>query len=492
MSRFFGVPCNLLTLGVLVFPSLVLIYVDCKSASSSRSKSGYNEVCNKTLKCKSQAWLGCDTTTGRCGCVKPDEMIYDTKREKCVALIGERCKFGFDGDAERNLWYEKADCVEGGQCGPSGTCSCPSGTYEDLDQTACHLVKEHGENCTRKVECNQDKLLSCVEGVCSCDPDTAIYTPTSYSYYDYDYNYKYGNPISIPSGICVRRVGSTCSHALKKYCIPNAVCNLSTNVCECSGSYIPTSDLLCGVGYDEQCVCNNSSTSLSESSGSVCSDLLVCSCDLASKNSRNAVVSNRCRCPNPEFQVYDATDKSCKGRVGSPCNPGQSKTCPPKASCVESYGVFQCECDEGYVVTKSWSCEKAYGQPCSYSSDGSSLELAEMCDEVPSLKCISGRCACPNAIDVYEEERRHCSTPVGFSCNVTSNCVGSAVCKAHPAGNFLPGRCICEDGLTLLPNGTCGVEQMERDEVERETSMTVSPSIESSSNPTYHLNSISN
>jgi len=86
------------------------------------------------------------------------------------------------------------------------------------------------------------------------------------------------------------------------------------------------------------------------------------------------------------------------------------------------------------------------------------MVLAETCDEAPFLRCISGNCSCTNAIDVYEEERRQCSTPGGYACKETSECVTNAICKGHPAGKDFLGRCICREAFTLQQNGTCGVK----------------------------------
>lgn len=70
--------------------------------SRSRVRVGFGESCNKTIRCKSGAWLSCDQDEGRCQCVKPDEMIYDLRRQKCVGLIGERCKFGIAGAVDES------------------------------------------------------------------------------------------------------------------------------------------------------------------------------------------------------------------------------------------------------------------------------------------------------------------------------------------------------------------------------------------------------
>ncbi len=88
-----------------------------------RLRAGYGEQCSGSVRCKSESWLSCDIlgeNPNRCQCTKPDGMIYDEERQKCVAIVGERwCKFGLlsgagDTNAEeqedteipgRNKWF---------------------------------------------------------------------------------------------------------------------------------------------------------------------------------------------------------------------------------------------------------------------------------------------------------------------------------------------------------------------------------------------------
>jgi len=141
-----------------IFTIIGLIWIAPDPTYSQKLRSNYDEPCNKTVRCKSQAWLACDPETDRCHCAKSDEMIYDPMRAKCVSLIGERCKFGFDEDEGPEAWFQRADCVPGAVCGPSGICSCPEGFYEDLINNQCAKVKENGVTCESKNECNQNKL----------------------------------------------------------------------------------------------------------------------------------------------------------------------------------------------------------------------------------------------------------------------------------------------------------------------------------------------
>jgi hypothetical protein len=81
----------------------------------SRLRAGYGEQCSGSVRCKSESWLSCDIlgkNPNRCQCSKPDGMIYDEERQKCVAIVGERCKFGLlsgAGDTNAEAQEEEAE-----------------------------------------------------------------------------------------------------------------------------------------------------------------------------------------------------------------------------------------------------------------------------------------------------------------------------------------------------------------------------------------------
>lgn len=106
-------------------------------------------------------------------------MIYDVAREKCVGIIGERCKYGFAfGDDGVGSFYEKLDCVDGAKCESSdGICTCPIGTYEVVEENKCLPVKPLGAVCQSTVEC--DDTLICLNGTCDCATETMVFESTS-------------------------------------------------------------------------------------------------------------------------------------------------------------------------------------------------------------------------------------------------------------------------------------------------------------------------
>jgi hypothetical protein len=486
----------------------------------SVSRKEYGESCSKTEKCKSQSWLTCDSSTETCLCAKPEEMVYSLKEVKCLAMIGERCKFGFDEDDHeaQRLWYEKVDCVPNAECGSSGLCHCLPGFYEDANATSCYPVKFRGMPCVNDFECNQDHLLTCINNSCQCDPKKSIYiadTPkplpsgelgrclgkvgstctsnvddhcipnakcrssgvcqclpsfyedaNSTSCYpvkfrgmpcvnDFEchqdhllacvnstcqcdpkksiFSLAATNPFSGLHGWCQGKVGSTCTSS--DYCIPDAECKYDRtrgNICKCKYPLEPISNGQCGVPYGQSCL-----NHLNQRKN--CIDSLVC----LSFAQSGGYARSSCSCPDESYQRFDSTTHTCRSIVGSPCNPKLETSCTPMAKCIENQnsGIFLCECDDGHVETSRGTCQKAYGQTCSY-GQGNQIPNHERCDEKAGLVCFEGSCSCKDTSNVYENGRRQCSRPVGVTCTEASQCVANAFCDKLQ-GEGLSGRCEC-------------------------------------------------
>lgn len=173
--------------------------------TTPKYRGGFGESCNKTIKCKSESWLICNPETSLCGCAKPDEMAYDSERQKCVAIIGERCKYGFAFDDESlGSFYEKVDCVDGAKCeSKDGICVCPNGTYEVVEENKCLPVKPLGAVCQLSVECND--TLVCLNGKCECASEDQVF--------------------ELSSGTCRIMAG--------KFCLPSNERNINDNFTDC-------------------------------------------------------------------------------------------------------------------------------------------------------------------------------------------------------------------------------------------------------------------
>jgi hypothetical protein len=118
--------------------------------------------------------------------------------------------------------------------------------------------------------------------------------------------------------------------------------------------------------------------------------------------------------------------------------------------------MFTCECDIGFVITVNQTCQIEYGKECNYKSSG--MGMHEMCDERPGLECKDGKCQCPNQVEMYEAERRLCSSPVGLTCFESKQCLKNSFCKESDFGEEFAGRCECKEGFVRKRNHTCGVE----------------------------------
>jgi len=106
-------------------------------------------------------------------------MIYDRSLNKCVVLIGERCSFHLKDDIT-STWYKvDAPCAGTAKRGRMfGNCFCPDGSYRDLNLTLCHSCKELNGICSREVECNEQKMLHCINGTCVCNPIISNINPS--------------------------------------------------------------------------------------------------------------------------------------------------------------------------------------------------------------------------------------------------------------------------------------------------------------------------
>jgi len=195
-------------------------------------------------------------------------------------------------------------------------------------------------------------------------------------------------------------------------------------------------------------------------------------------------LDGKCRCKNPDYQIYDNDRRICVSKVGGPCTLSSSSTssvetfrngsyanskfsqfpitqCISYAECVpllspnpknrKLSGI--CECGESFIENKKGLCTLPFGADCDTSTKD---KTKDQCAE--PLKCVSNRCGCQNDIDVYEEKEseggsRRCAKPVRALCWKDASCVKNAVCE-QPNKKF-PGRCGCVAKFKATPYGTC-------------------------------------
>lgn len=141
--------------------------------TATGQRSTYGEVCNKTKRCDKTAWLAC--ISGRCDCVKPDEMIFNPETVKCAARTGERCKYVLDSDGEKR--YEEISCVDNAECSSNGLCACAEDFYENLNGT-CISKGVNLQACDDTVKCSSKKGFFCKNGVCQCEQSKSVFSST--------------------------------------------------------------------------------------------------------------------------------------------------------------------------------------------------------------------------------------------------------------------------------------------------------------------------
>jgi hypothetical protein len=398
------------------------------------SRKDYGESCSKTEKCKSQSWLTCDSSTETCLCAKPEEMVYSSYQQKCLAMIGERCKFGFDEDDSepQGHWYEKMDCIPNAECGSSGVCQCLPEFYEEPNGTSCHPVKIRGMSCVNDFECNQDHLLACINSSCQCDPNKSIYSSVTY------------NPFSGGRGWCQSKVGSACISSMDDYCIPDAECG-SSGVCQCLPEF-----------YEDT---NGTSCHPVKFRGMSCVNDFECDQDHVL-----VCINSSCQC-DPTKSIYSADTPNpfsggfgrCVGKVGSTCTSRRDDYCSPDTHC-EYDGTtdyMTCKCRYPLEPTSNGQCGVSYGVSCSN----------ERQNCIDSLVCLSfsqngsysrSSCSCPDAsYQKFDSSTHTCRSIVGSPCNPKQNspCTPMAKCiENQNSGMFL---CECDDGHVETSRGTC-------------------------------------
>ncbi|OXA44596.1 uncharacterized protein LOC110857836 [Folsomia candida] len=414
-------------------------------------------------------------------------MVYLPDKRKCVAFIGERCKFGMadeddnDNGHARLKWYELAECVEGAVCNTDGICQCPDTFYEDFDANKCTLRKDFGEACGSSLECNLQKMLICGGNrTCECfNPDEMTYIR-----------------IDNESSSCKVKVGRNCIGVFDTFrqAIRNQIiASNGTNPEEQD----PSLELIYSILNQFGPVCAN---------GSYCYNA-TCSCPqdyyvdyeaaecipvkriddrCTSDNQCNATmklicIEGTCQC-DPDKYVRNKQDFSVKGwqwysyivpkdiclaKVGSDCffhqgpysntySLAENAFCFQQAECDRS--LLKCKCPSGFSPTRDNLCGKAYDMECSIDQPCSDEFV---CSPDPSniMKCL-----CPNeGLQKYEgysgdDNVVSCRGQVGTPCEAEdmNSCVKNAACVRNEVDTtqFI---CKCKTGFVPSFDRQCHI-----------------------------------
>lgn len=222
--------------------------------------------------CNAKESLTCQN--GTCLCSDMTQMTYDPTLGLCVGLAGHECVH-HPSEAHLPL-FRKTHCVAYASC-ENRTCACWSAFYRD-ETSHCSRRRGYLQQCRMDYQCDGRKGLVCKDNLCQCDPKGAAYNPELER--------------------CVGLPGEACSNQYRE-CVENYKCKVG--VCVCKYKEIG--------GKDGQMKCDPVAHKYSKNCGKSRGD---CGSELA-------CINGKCRCPNPDYQVYDYEQRMCVSLVGGPC-----------------------------------------------------------------------------------------------------------------------------------------------------------------------------
>lgn len=260
-----------------LFPILLLVVwtviSPCQSASlqfGDKCVSGENSTSD--LMCNVKESLTCQN--GTCLCSDMTRMTYDPSLGLCVGLAGHEC---VHHPTEAHLPnFRKTHCVSYASC-ENRTCTCWSAFYLD-ESGQCSRRRGYLQQCRTDDQCDGRKGLICKDGLCSCDTKAAAYNP------------ELERCVGLPGQACVNQY---------RECLDNYKCKLGICVCKFKEVEGADGELKCDpVAHKYGKVCGKHRGS--------CGSELLC-------------INGKCRCPNPDYQVYDYEKRICVSLVGGPC-----------------------------------------------------------------------------------------------------------------------------------------------------------------------------
>ncbi|XP_037040322.1 low-density lipoprotein receptor-related protein 1B-like [Bradysia coprophila] len=409
------------------FLYVVLSVCAFSSGITLATRRSYGEECNRINKCDKAAWLSC--RDGKCDCSKPDEMLYDEGKGKCVTKSGERCKYG--ALSEETL-VEITDCVKNSICSADGVCECDSKYHETYNGT-CRLSVLFGENCSEEDQCSKFVGLQCVDGKCECKD--GIY--------------------SRERGLCVGRSQGSC---LRNECVDGAIC--VQDKCLCDSDHFHSIDKTC---LPRKKILDN------------CTRDVEC---LQTDTLNLRCISGICNCQDKfeylSVQKYEYRDYSrfptdngfkpfaigftgpvvemCAPRLGEKCPEGycmNNAFCDAEVQYSDSYTepiYDSCRCiNQQYSPNKNFEyCAGTYDQDCTDDSD---------C--IDDLVCSAGKCNCPSPWhQFFDYSTNTCVTKVGGHCTSSSTCVPNSNC-VHASTTNKSGHCRCNPNFVANIDRNC-------------------------------------
>ncbi|XP_053387236.1 fibrillin-2-like [Mercenaria mercenaria] len=353
-----------------------------------------NMTCQECVK-----WTFGENCQSDCSCNKTNTGNCDFKTGKCSCIMGWN---GTNCEDDINECENETACPENSMCYNSiGSyeCICNSG-YRLSNTGNCDVCTDgtFGYNCSEDCECSQQNTQSCnhVTGNCTCKKGwMGVFCSEDIDECEENVT------------LCQSKVNSTCENTNGSY---NCRCNYGLRD---QGNMCTDCDIW---EYGEDCQFN-------------------CTCNISNSEYCNPVTGD-CKCL-PEWN-----GTGCEDDVDE-CD--EEDICPVHSSCENTFGSFECRCNNGYVRTESKLCQECDGR---YFGDNCSEEC--ICDFDHTDKChhVSGNCSCSpgwtgdicsNDVDECHENNTICDMKSNSTCN---NTIGSFECS-------------CTDGFRESQNETC-------------------------------------
>lgn len=262
------------SLPVLLSISLVVLVNQCSGASlqyGDKCMTDYNSSSTENM-CNTKESLSCQN--GTCLCSDMTQMTYDPNLGLCVGLAGHEC---VHHPTEAHLPnFRKTHCVAYASC-ENKTCTCWSAFYQD-ETSHCSRRRGYLQQCRMDFQCDGRKGLICKDSLCQCNSATAAYNPELER--------------------CVGLPGESCINQYRE-CVENYKCKVGVCVCKFKEVAGKDGKLKCDA------VAHKHGKNCGKGRGS-CGSELVC-------------INGKCKCPNPDYQVYDYEQRACVSLVGGPC-----------------------------------------------------------------------------------------------------------------------------------------------------------------------------
>jgi hypothetical protein len=272
---------------------------------------------------------------------------------------------------------------------------------------------DYGEICSTK-QCNQTKLLSCIDGICQCnDFEQQIFSRAI-------------NGCETKT-IHERTHGEYCFIGVTK-CLSNTNCHNSICQCNSTTQYWNGSNCLTKKTFNQTCTNRNTTNSSPYYLPSNCVDIKECTeCSTESLLECNNVTKS-CACTSSIY-YFDNTLLKCMQvksynsycTSNSECDSTIELYCPKNlvsvSDCPTTSSINRCDCQTGYYYDfelRKCHLKKGYYRPCTVDCE---------CDSSKGFKCYNNFCSC-KAYTTFNGGSCVSQSDYGTSCTNHIDCRG--------------------------------------------------------------------